>query len=81
MSFASGPVVIMFSVDGTGKTWTHVTPIFSGMSTRYTDFVEVHPGKLFVVYDSVPYGWYPIPFADRNSRDIIYGTFVEVRKK
>lgn len=76
-----GPVVIMFSVDGTGKYWSHVTPIFSGMSTRYTDFIEVQPGKLFVVYDSVPYGWYPIPFADRTSRNVIYGTFVKVRRK
>ncbi|MGH9344096.1 MAG: sialidase family protein, partial [Terriglobia bacterium] len=76
-----GPVVLMFSVDGAGATWSHITPIFTGKSTHYTDFVEVEPGKLLVVYDSVPYGWYDIPFADRNSKNVIYGTFVEVRRE
>jgi hypothetical protein len=41
----------------------------------------VEPGKLLVVYDSVPYGWYEIPFADSQSKNVIYGTFVEVHKK
>ncbi|HUZ45334.1 MAG TPA: sialidase family protein [Terriglobia bacterium] len=75
-----GPVVVMFSVDGAGETWSHVTPIFPGKSTHYTDFVEVEPGRLLVVYDNVPYGWYSIPYADRKSRNVIYGTFVDVRK-
>ena len=76
-----GPVVVMFSVDGTGEKWSHITPIFDGKSTHYTDFIEVEPGKLFVVYDSIPHGWYEIPFADRESKNVIYGTFVEVHKK
>ncbi len=76
-----GPVVVMFNLDGTGKTWSHVTPLFTGKSTHYTDFVEVAPGKLLVVYDSVPFGWYNIPWADRKSRNTIYGTFVEVRRQ
>jgi len=76
-----GPVVVMFSVDGTGEKWSHITPIFDCKSTHYTDFIEVEPGKLFVVYDSVPYGWYEIPYADRESKNVIYGTFVEVRKE
>jgi hypothetical protein len=76
-----GPVVVMFSLDGTGEKWSHITPLFEGKSTRYTDFIEVEPGKLLVVYDSVPYGWYAIPFADRESKNVIYGTFVEVHKK
>jgi BNR repeat-like domain len=75
-----GPVVVMFSPDGTGETWSHVTPIFAGQSTHYTDFVEVEPGRLLVVYDSVPYGWYNIPYADRKSKNTIYCTHVEVRK-
>ena len=75
-----GPVVVMFSVDGSGANWSHVTPIFTGKSTHYTDFIEVEPGKLLVVYDSVPYGWHPIPYSDRESKNVIYGTFVEVRK-
>jgi len=50
------------------------------MSTRYTDLTEVSPGKLLVVYDHVPYGWFEIPFADRDARNIIYGTFVTVNK-
>jgi hypothetical protein len=75
-----GPVVVMFSADGSAEKWSHITPIFSGKSTHYTDFIEVEPGKLLVVYDSVPYGWYEIPYADRDSKNVIYGTFVEVRK-
>jgi hypothetical protein len=75
-----GPVVVMFSADGSAEKWSHITPIFSGKSTHYTDFIEVEPGKLLVVYDSVPYGWYEIPYADRDSKNVIYGTFVEVRR-
>jgi hypothetical protein len=75
-----GPVVVMFSVDGSGANWSHITPIFNGKSTHYTDFIEVEPGKLLVVYDSVPYGWHAIPYSDRESKNVIYGTFVEVRK-
>jgi hypothetical protein len=76
-----GPVVIMFNTDGTGEEWSHATELFAGMSTHYTDLIEVEPGKLFVVYDSVPYGWHAIPFTDRKAKNTIYGTFVEVRKK
>jgi hypothetical protein len=75
-----GPVVVMFSAEGTGEKWQGITPLFEGKSTHYTDFIEVEPGKLLVVYDSVPYGWHPIPFSDRDSRNVIYGTFVEVRR-
>jgi hypothetical protein len=77
-----GPVVIMFSMDGTGEKWTHITPIFEGQSTHYTDFIELSPGKLLVVYDSTPCGWYEIPLADRESRkNVIYGTYITVTKK
>jgi hypothetical protein len=75
-----GPVVVMFSVDGSAANWSHITPIFNGKSTHYTDFIEVEPGKLLVVYDSVPYGWHEIPYSDRESKNVIYGTFIEVRK-
>jgi hypothetical protein len=74
-----GPVSIMFSLDGTGKTWTHHTPIFQEMSTRYTGFLEVAPHRLLVVYDHVPYGWKPIPPSDTSSRNEIYGTFIDVQ--
>jgi len=76
-----GPVVVMFNVDGTASNWSHVTPLFDGKSTHYTDFVEVEPGKLLVVYDKVPYGWHDIPYSDRDSTNVIYGTFVQVRKR
>lgn len=76
-----GPVVVMFSMDGTGASWSHMTPIFTGKSTHYTDFVEVRPGKLLVVYDSVPYGWSDIPLTDRESKNQIFGTFLEVRRE
>ncbi len=76
-----GPVVVMFNLDGTAANWSHVTALFEGKSTHYTDFIEVEPGKLLVVYDSVPYGWHDIPYSDRDSENVIYGTFVEVRKR
>ncbi|MGA2726657.1 MAG: sialidase family protein, partial [Terracidiphilus sp.] len=75
-----GPVTIMFSSDE-GKTWTNVTPISHGMSTQYTDLIEVEPGKLLVVYDRTPYGWKAIPSSDKSSKNAIYGTFVEVRRR
>ena len=73
-----GPVTMLFSLDGTGKTWSNATPIFSDMSTRYTEFLELAPGKLFVVYDGVPYGWKEIPSTDAKSQNVIYGTYVDV---
>ncbi len=76
-----GPVVVMFSVDGTGAKWSHITPIFDGKSTHYTDFIEVEPGKLLVVYDRTPYGWNAIPPADAEAKNVISGTFVSIRRK
>jgi hypothetical protein len=75
-----GPVTIMFSLDG-GKKWTNVTPIFNGMSTRYTDLIEVRPGEVLVIYDAIPYGPDPIPATDRVSKNTIYATFVGVKKE
>jgi hypothetical protein len=69
-----GPVVLRFNPDGRGQQWTSGVTIYSEMSTRYCDVVELEPGKLLVVYDH--YGWYEIPFPDRDARNIIYGTFV-----
>lgn len=76
-----GPVTLRFNPDGRGENWTSGVTIYSEMSTRYTDVVEVQPGKLLVVYDHVPYGWYEIPFADTDSRNIIYGTFVTLQQE
>lgn len=73
-----GPVSIMFSSDE-GKKWTNITPIFEGMSTHYTDLIEVEPGVLLVVYDSTPYGWKVIPSSDTSSKNAVYGTFVNIR--
>lgn len=85
-----GPVTIMFSTDGSGEKWSHVTEIFAGMSTRYTDFIEIEPGRLLVVYDGVPRGWDPLPYSpkftghdswNKKEKNTIYGTFVDVRKE
>jgi len=73
-----GPVALRVNSDGLGKEWSGPSVLYSEMSTRYCDTVEVSPGKLLVVYDSVPYGWYEIPYADRAARNRIMGTFVEV---
>jgi hypothetical protein len=75
-----GPVVVMFSSDE-GKTWTNVTTVFTGQSTHYSDLIEVEPGKLLIVYDNTAYGWHPIPLSDKSSKNAIYGTFVEVRRR
>ena len=76
-----GPVALRFNADGRGEKWSQPVIIFTAMSTRYTDVAEIRPGKLLVVYDSVPYGWYEIPFADRDARNSILGTFVNVGRK
>lgn len=75
-----GPVTLMFSSDE-GKQWMAATTIFNGHSTRYSDLIELEPGKLLVVYDSVPYWSGPIPPSDKLSKNAICGTFVEVRRK
>jgi len=82
------PVSVFFSVEGDGKEWSEPVTVAEnrqyerdGGSTHYTDFIEVEPGKLLVVYDHVPYGWNEIPFADRKSKNAVVGTFVEVQKK
>ena len=74
-----GPVTILFNADGRGESWSHATELFKGRSTCYSDVVELEPGKLLVVYDSVPYGPHQIPYSDRGARNTIYGTFVEIR--
>ncbi len=77
-----GPVSVMFSLDGTGKEWSPVIPIFSGTSTCYTDIIEIKPGKLFMVYDSIPnVSTGEISSTDHESKNIIYGTFIHIQKK
>lgn len=76
-----GPVTVRFSVDGAGQTWTHATEIFRGSSSSYSDLIELEPNRLFVVYDSVPFGWHPIPISDKTSRNIILGSFLDVRAR
>jgi len=84
-----GPITVMFDPTGTGEHWSHVTPVFKEMSTRYTGMVEVEPGRILLVYDSVPFGWDPIPYGshfkshaswDGRSRNTIYATFVRVER-
>jgi hypothetical protein len=70
----------MFSSDE-GKRWTNVTTVSTGQSTHYSDLIEVEPGKLLIVYDNTAYGWHPIPLSDKSSKNAIYGTFVEVRRR
>jgi hypothetical protein len=74
-----GPVTILFNTDGRGESWSRPTELFNGRSTCYSDVVEFAPGRLFVVYDSVPYGPHQIPYSDRSARNTIFGTFVEIR--
>ena len=74
-----GPVTVLFNVDGRGGSWSRATEVFRGRSTCYSDVVEVGPGKLLVVYDSVPYGPHEIPYSDKTAKNTIYGTFVEIR--
>jgi hypothetical protein len=75
-----GPVVLMFSSDGKGYSWSKPVEIFHDTSTRYTDFVEIAPGKLLMVYDSIPYGWNAIPKAERSAKNKVYGTFIDIGK-
>lgn len=74
------PVSLRLSRDG-GKNWSKPVVLFTGKSTHYCDLVEIQPGKLLVVYDSTPYGWYEIPPANRDARNAIMGTFVDLSPK
>jgi hypothetical protein len=51
---------IMFSLDGTGRTWTKPITIYSGPTTSYTSIREVAPNRLFYLYDVVP-NWWEMP--------------------
>lgn len=73
-----GPVTLFFSLDGRGEHWSHATELFKGRSTCYSDLVELEPGRLLVVYDSVPYGPQQIPYSEKSAKNTIYGTFVEL---
>ena len=66
---------LMFSADGTGRTWTHHTSIFDGSSSGYTSFVEIEPGAILLVYDAI--GERVKGTEDRINR--IRGVRVEVR--
>jgi len=74
-----GPVTIRFNADGRGEHWSHATELFTGRSTCYSDVIEMEPGKLLVIYDSVPYGPHQIPYSDKGARNTILGTFLDVR--
>lgn len=87
------PVSLIFSADGNGEKWSHVTEVFGGKEafekgtqkhrTNYADFVEVEPGKILIVYDSAPYGGgKPVPADDHTSRkNRVLGTFVQVQRR
>ena len=65
---------IIFSGDG-GKTWSGETCIFRGLSSGYTDMVEIGPGKLLCVFDSVT-AWGP-----KYTPDWIGAVDIEVKAK
>ena len=49
---------LMFSPDGTGKTWTKPFTIFTGPTTSYTSIcADARPNRLFFLHDIVPAGW------------------------
>jgi hypothetical protein len=77
-TFGRPGVTIMFSPNG-GTTWATVTPVFKGEGSGYSDVTEVEPGKLLVIYDSLPGGGNPVP--GKPSEHAILGTFVEVQKR
>lgn len=77
-TFGRPGVTMMFSAND-GKTWAAITPIFKDQSTGYSDVIEVEPGELLVVYDSLPDGGNPV--AGKRTEHAVYGTFVEVQKR
>jgi len=79
------PVAVRFSVDGKGEKWSRAVTIAKdqngGWCTHYSDFVELEPGKLLVVYDNYPRNWPGDPSASIKSKSVIYGTFVKLHKR
>jgi hypothetical protein len=74
-----GPVTLMLDVDGRGESWSHATVVFKERSSCYSDVIELKPGKLLVVCDSIPYGPQKIPDSDKAAKNTIYATFVEIK--
>lgn len=54
---------IMFSLDGCGREWSHLTPIGDWRSSTYMGIVEAAPDRLLLVYDrnDTPVGHEPDP--------------------
>lgn len=79
------PVAVRFSIDGKGEEWTRAVTIAEdkngGWCTNYSDFIELEPGKLLVVYDHYPQNWPGDPSASMKSKSVIYATFVNVHMK
>ena len=53
-SYGRPGVHLMFSLDGTGREWTHHTevPLEGRASTCYTDMLEMEPGEILLVFDT-----------------------------
>lgn len=46
-------------------------------TTAYTEFIEIEPNRLLLVYDRTPFGWKPVPI-DSDERNRIYALPIEV---
>ncbi len=58
-----------FNLDGQGRKWSHPVTIYTDMSTRYCDLLEVSPGAASSSSTTlVPYGWYERSLAARRER-------------
>lgn len=79
------PLAVRFSLDGKGEEWTRAVTIAKDKNgdwdTHYSDFIELEPGKLLVVYDSYPQNWPGDPSASKKSKSAVYATFVNVHTK
>lgn len=68
---------LMFSLDGCGRKWTHLTPIGEWRSSTYMGIAEVSPNELLLVYDrnESPVGAEPDP-----AKSFIGSTLVRVTR-
>lgn len=74
-----GPGVARISVDG-AEAWSDPAVLFESRSKRYTDLLEVSPGTLLVVHNSVSFPYGEAPPGDPNAMNEIFGTFREITR-
>jgi len=64
---------LLFSPDGNGSRWGHVTTVYTSTTSGYTGIREISPGRLLVIGDKGSDWLHPAEFG-------IWGRYIDVRR-